>query len=395
MGNFTNAGYIRRTPEEIKESLNNFMIQNNPSYQEYVADVQNNLLDTGIAKMLEVENACADTANSFGPAFADSNGFIWEQQASSLGLKYKDAVKSRVTLKFSGKAGTYIPQNTEVKNNYRTTDSLTLGSTGIGYITAESDDSTVYSAGEINEVITNIADDLKVTNPSATIPSQDAETNEELKLRAQRLLRSPRVGSSDYATYLLTSVDGVTERLVSFKFTNTTTSRGIEAIIGGGETQDIANVLFNCFMNTSNLISNPSDNDTSRTATFSINYFGSEIPIVWTLPKLIEIKLSVTLTFRYVTIYAGTLQEYLLKQFTTLFNTRKVGLPLNKNALNEVIYDAVKSMDVELQYLSQITYEIKDGNNTDLQWDSFGYLEALKKDIYTSLKEFSLTVRYD
>lgn len=394
MAGFTSSGYEKRTADQIKSSLVSFMKRNNATYHELSADVQNNLLDTSAATISEVENVVSALANSFGPSFQGDNGFMWEQQAASMGLKYKDETKSKVTLKFTGDPGLYIPANTETKYGYKTDVSITLDSTGTGYVSASSDDESVYGAGAIDSVATKVSDTLTVTNPSATIPSQPEETNDELRIRSQRTIRSPRVGGLDYALLQLTSLEGVQERLCNFNFSQTTLKRGIEVIVGGGNSNEVANAIFKSFFDIGNIISDPSDGETDRTSKFTVNYYGSPINIVWTLPKEIKLKISVQIAFRYVNVYSGTLESQVQTRFENLLNNRKVGLPLNKNLLDSLVYEEVIKLGIDLQYLQSITYLINNADNdSPLQFDGYNYLSAIKKDVYTTLDSFSLSIR--
>ena len=392
--NFTSAGYVKRTPEEIKNALASYMTQNNPSYGDYTSDIQNNLLDTSVAKISEIENICAGIANSFSPAFDGCNDFIWEQQAATLGLKYKDESKSKVLLKFTGPAGLYIPQETEVSNGFKTDSSLTLDSTGVGTVTATSEEDAIFAKGTINEIKTLISDELTVTNPSSSIAFQPEETNKELKLRAQRLLRSPRKGSLDYALNKLTEIEGVQERLVNFSFEATTLNRGIEVIVAGGNSNEVATAIFDSFFDIGNIVSAPSNNENDRTSTFQINYFGSPIDIKWTIPKELKLKIEVEVSFRYVNVYSGTLEQQCQNAFANILNTRRVGLPLNRNLLNSLMYTEIKRLGIDLQYLASINYVIYDAEDDSMvSFDGTGYVSGVKKDIYTTLSEFKLTVK--
>lgn len=394
MAGFTSNGYEKRSASEIKTSLVSFMKRYNATYQELSADVQNNLLDTSVATISEVENAVSSLANSFGPSFQGDNGFMWEQQAASMGLKYKDATKSKATLKFTGEPGLYIPANTETKYGYKTDVSIVLDTTGTGYVSASSDDESVYSAGAIDSVATKVSDTLTVTNPSATIPSQPEETNDELRIRSQRTIRSPRIGGLDYALLQLTSLEGVQERLCNFNFSQTTLKRGIEVIVGGGNSNEVANAIFKSFFDIGNIVSDPSDGETNRTSKFTVNYYGSPINIVWTLPKELKLKINAQVAFRYVNVYSGTLESQVQTRFEKLLNNRKVGLPLNKNLLDSLIYEEVLKLGIDLQYLQSITYLINDAaTDAPLQFDGYNYLAAIKKDVYTTLDDFSLSIR--
>lgn len=392
MSNFTANGYVRRSPEQIKQSLNDYMVSVNPTYKEMPADVQNNLLDTSVAILSEIENICADVANSFSPSFANSNDFMWEQQAAAFGLKYKNATLSSVTLKFTGRPGLYIPKDTEVSEGFKTIEAITLNSTGMGYVKAESENEGTFEPDTINEVLSNVSEDLQVTNPTSSLPSENEETLEELKKRTHMLIKSPRVGGTDYAKTQLIKLEGVSERLINFTFMSSNTIRGVEVIVGGGNPNEVANAIFQSFLTTGNLVSKPSNNEVERTANFTIDYFGSKIPITWTLPKELSLNITVNLSFRYVNVYTATLQARMEQEFALFLNNLKVGSALNLASFNSIVYRLIEEMDVDLQYLSNATYIIQSTQQQEVGIDEFGYIKGIEKDVYVTLSMLKLDV---
>lgn len=386
-------GYQKRGADEIKQSLRERLSQIDPNFVQAPADIQNNLLNSSIPLIMELENLLAEVVNSFSPEFADRNGFMAKQYAHSLGLAYKDEAKAQVTLKFLGEAGLYVPQGTEVKGGFKTESSVTLDSSGIAYASAKSDTTQKFKAGEIDEVITNVSENLSVTNPSNSLAYQPVETDEELWKRSQRLLKSSRVGGLDYAMSLLTKIEGVSERLINFNFISDSLKRGIEVIVGGGKVEEVANALFNSFIPTSNLVSSPSGEESSRTSEFTINYYGNPLKIVWTQPKKLGLKINAKCNFKYVNVYAATIEEEAQIKFREELNSRKVGLPLNKMVLDSILQGIIQRQGISLQYLQSISYIMNDQDDQSLQFDGEGYLAQIKKDVYTELLSFSLEIR--
>lgn len=388
---FTINGYVKRTPAEIKASMLARNQQYNPSFAEWSADIQNNLLDTAVQPVLEVENLMADTANSFAPG--TSNDFMKEQLAATLGLKYKDETKAKVTLKFSGNVGVYIPKGTKVSNDFVTDAAATISSSGTAYVTASSEAGEAYAANTITEIKSVVDASLSVTNPSASFPYKAAETADELWRRAQQRLRNPNIGSTDYAQSLILACEGTSERLVNFNFIDSATKRGIEVIVGGGDTAEVANAIFQSFGALQNLTSAPSNNEADRTTTWNLSFYGSSLPIVWTSPKRLNLSVEISVTFFYVSAYEGKLAELAQTLFENQLNNQKVGMPVSKSLFDSLVMQAISAMNIDFAYVSKIDYTIKDIDSAStLKWNTNNYLNGIDKDVYTELGEFKLSV---
>lgn len=392
---WTANGYVKRTATEIKDSLATRLQNDYPLFRQWSADIQNNLLDTGTVLLLEQENLFADLANSYAPGL--SNDFIWEQQAASLGLQYKQATQSSVVLQFSGNTGAYVPPQTEVTGGFKTATGAIINESGFANVTAYSDTTSVYAANTINQIITLIGSDITgVTNPSASILGSETETNASLKARSQASLRNPRSGTIDYATSQLLQVNGVTDRLLTFNFTTSQTNTGIEAIVGGGENSEIASALLRSFLGLANLISEPSNNETARTNTWKVKYYGSEIDVLWTTPKALKLNIQITAKFSYTSVYKGNLETLLKASFANYLNNLRVGTPINRFAFDKLFFEACKEYQVDANYISALSYTIKDAadltGSTTLGWDVNGYLDAVKKDVYVELDELLLEI---
>ena len=387
----TNAGYLKRTADEIKSDLAAKAEIQSPGFSQFTADVANNLLDMSTVGLLELENLVAEFLNGYAPGYA--NNFIKKALANSLGLDLKSETKSSVTLLFKGDPGVYIPKDLELNEGFKTSSSAVLDSTGSAYILAYSENTSTFAAGQINKINNSPDDSLTVTNPSASIPYVAAETIDELWSRSQKKLRNACVGNTDYTTGLLLGIAGIVENRINFNFITTDTKRGIEAIVLGGEPHLVAEALFNGFLDLQNFQSNPSDSDNSRTISYNLIYGTNSIPIIWTTPKNINLSIEVDLSFKYISVYSGNMQIILENLFKNEINNRKVGMPLNKHNLDNLIYEAVQNMSIPLQYLATINYSFKDSDTQAiLNFDTQGYLSAIQKDIYLTMTEFKLEI---
>lgn len=397
----TREGYEKRTPDQIKEVLTRELEIRGTEFSSLPADVQNNLIDTTIPILMQFENITAEVLNGYGPDYA--NDFIWLNLANSLGLLRKSAVKAQVELKFSGTPGTYIPRDTQV-GAFKTDESVTLDSTGTAYIVAYSEQEGVFAEAEsLTEINATISDSLTVVNPEASIENLAQESVTELRDRARTLLRSSRKGGIDYALAKLKSVKGVNPQLVKFRFVDYSykavendieilrNTRGIEAIVGGGDANQVAGALFDSFLETAKLISEPSNNETQRTISAIIDYYGSKLPIKFTRPKNLSLKIRMTFTFKDV-IVTSTSAEGIVKQpLTDFINNRQLGAPLNKNTLDMLIFSKFAEHGVDTTGFVKIGYTITNGDEP-VEFDSEGFLDIIKHDCYLTLAGISIEI---
>lgn len=387
--NFQAEGYTKRTASEVRTDLQNWMTANNTSYRQQNADIQNNLLDTGVVQILELENLCGDLANGYAPTYA--NDFMWNLLAQSLGLTYKSSTQSSVTLKFTGNAGTYIPAGTTTNGGFATQESIILGTTGEGYVNAYSDTTAEFAAGEINTITTTISTGVTVTNPSASMPAKDETSLEELKLASQRKLRNARITNCDYCKANLLQLDGTQERLIGFAIREVASQASIEVVCGGGDIDEVANVIFNSFLVPSRFVSTPSDSDTNRTITHTLSYYNSPFTVKWTLPKALNLNIELALKLQEVVINTQNFQSILQTQLENEINTRNVGTPLNKALLNDMVYDIIASLGIDTYKISTVEWTIKDADTgTELTFNENDFLSAIEFDIYTILKSLSV-----
>lgn len=393
----TNQGYVKRTASEIKTDLMTALQEQYSSFIEQPADIQNMILDTSIQGIMEYENLMAEMINSYTPAFA--NQFMFLQMGATLGLNPRGKYKSQVLLQFKGKKGDYIPMGTKV-SGFLTESSLTLGSTGEGYVNATSDDETIQEKNTLTNIQTSVPDGVTATNPSDSYKAIEAETFSQYKTRVQQLMRSARVGSSDYAISRIKALDGVDSRLVNFfirEYTETIDNKdvlvqGIEAVVGGGEPQEIANVLFNAFLETQKLISKPSDDDTTRTQTLDVNYLDLHtFSVSYTTPKHLSIGLTLVAKFRASPISTIGLTTMVLEGLTEYVNAKIVGTLLTHYELKNLIMDILSAQGYDLTNIEYIKFN-PSVDGTDTQWDSSEKLAEIEFDCYITLDQFLVEI---
>lgn len=392
MGKFTNQGYIADSADTIRENFNQKMLANDSSFKQESADIQNALLDTSILPLMHFENNIALLANA--PSLDNSNEFMFLLLAGMLGLKPKSAYKSQVVLEFSGNYGDYIPKGCKVGEFETSADGI-IPTTKKLRLLATSDTETIYQANTLTSIDTNLnISGLSVTNPSASLAKVDEETFAQFKERVQSTYRNARGSTSDYVKSLLKGIEGVTPRLVnsritSFKDSANITWQGMEFVIGGGDSAEIANALFNC-LEFQKLVSSPSNNETDRTQKVNINYAGNKLQVCYTLPKLINFGLKIQINFQSLNISASNVEIVISDILTEYINNLVVGHPLNKLKIQSLIINALADYNVDSSEISLLNIIPQTSDNgatfTDIEWGDNGYLKELEFDCYLTLK---------
>lgn len=395
----TKDGYKIPTASEIRELFTKKMQDKSSAFRQETADVQNALLDCAEVVLLEFHNIANELINSV--SLSNANDFMFLQMAQTLGLKQRGQSKAQVMLEFSGNYGDYIPQGCKV-GVFETTQATIIPTTKKVRVLAEGDTEEIYQANTLTTIDTNLNNDnISVTNPSASYATSEAETYAEFKQRAQTILRNARVGSFEYVKSCLLSLSGIQSRLINSRITSAKDSenntwQGVEFVIGGGEPSEIANVLFNNYIETQKLLSNPSDNETSRTQTIPINYNGNALSVSYTLPKLINFGLKINIAFKSLSISSNNVDIVCNEILTNFINSMQVGEPLNKLTIENLIVNALADYNVspsEISVLEITPQTSEDGIEfIDDEWDLNGYFAKLEFDCYLILKNLVISI---
>lgn len=395
----TVAGYKIPTAQELRESFTEKLKAKSISFRQESADVQNALIDCSEVILLEFANIANELINA--PSVSNTNDFMFLQMAQTLGLKQRGKTKAQVVLEFSGDYGTYIPQGCRV-GIFETTESAIIPTTKKVRVLAEGDTDEIYQSNTLTSINTNLNNDsLSVTNPSASYATSEAETFSEFKGRVQTILRNARIGSFEYAKACLLNLSGIQTRLINARVTSVKDSenitwQGIEFVIGGAEPTEVANVLFNSYIETQKLLSNPSNNETQRTQAIPINFNGNALSISYTLPKLISFGLKINIMFKTLSLSANNVEVVCGDVITNYINTMQVGEPLNKLKIENLILNALSEYKVEPNEISalSITPQTSDDDIdfTDEEWDDNGYFAKLEFDCYLILNNLIITI---
>lgn len=401
----TMQGYVKQTADELSSKLEARLSQNVPSWKKTTADVQSNILAAIIPGLLEYENIATEMINCYQPGYA--NDFFWNIFAENLNLNRRAKFRAQVMLLFSGDEGVIIPRNTIVSddsgNEFEVLNTTIIPKTKQVYVNAYSDTESIVAANSLTTIKQVFNSSVSVTNPSSSFASIPEDTTAILKLKTQERIRSARNGSIDLAHSRLLEIEGVNPRLIKFNLVNYNVIemqnehqvfkeiQGIECIVGGGEPSAIALALFTSFLETKKLRSNPSNNETERTAEYNLKYLGTTIPIKWTMPKEVALQISISIGFVGVSITSDALNLAIKDALANYIESKQVGTPFSSRMLDSIIYEQLNNVAIPPDSMFALTYEIW-ANNVKTAFNTQGFLDEIKEDCYVTLAALSTAI---
>lgn len=396
----TAEGYIAKTATELYNDLETEAIASVSGFTGLPADLRENLIQTGAIVSVKMQDMVSNMLNGIGPDFA--NDFMFIQLGNAFGLQMKNYQYASVTIEFTGTSGTIITTDIQVTNSdgsitVSPNAEVTIGTTGVASVLCyTSEETTEEIPADTMTVLTTANSNITaVNNPNAGTSGLDAETIDEFKERVYTELQSARNGTAARCRSLLSDLDGVETRLMKFNETSITVDtyvyKGIEVIVGGGDDAEVAGAIFQAFMQTKNLISDPSDDDTSRTVTQTINLYNSTFEINYTRPKEILLGLTIEITFSDDISTSSTVILSLLQpEFEDFFDEFTLGQQVNKLSLNSIVMSALEENSIEAKDVQSITYTVL-FDSVSTSFDSNNYL-PIEADEYLTLDSFAVSL---
>lgn len=187
-------------------------------------------------------------------AYPDSaSGEALDQVCAITGVVRLAATRSRADVIVTGTPGTILPAGRVVSVDgtgarFRSLGEVTIGEGGTAPMEMESEalGPIVAVAGSLTKIETPVSGWASVTNPLDATPGRRMETDTELRLRREQLLRATGTGTLDAirAGLLEPAVPGVSQVRVFENTTLVTDVAGVpgksfEAIVEGGDAQAI------------------------------------------------------------------------------------------------------------------------------------------------------------
>ena len=366
MGTLSAQGYIVQTAAEIESEMMSEAIAQVVGFTGLPSELRTDIIQESVIPTLKMDAMVSDLLNGVAPTYA--NDFLFEQFGQSFGIPMKMESNTSVTVVFSGTAGQYIPINSACQNIagtkvvYTITDGI-IGASGSVSLVCESTSAITIGIGEIT-VMADPITGITLTNPATGVEGVPAETIEAYRSRIQNTLQGPRMGQVSRAYELLEKVTGVVPLLIFFRQTvitktlggTPTAFPGIEAVVGGGADEDVALALFNSFLQTKNLISDP---DQGTTTDVTVSVYNNTFPVSFTRPKHSLLEIDLTIVLEGATASQDMVEQMLATAFTAFFAGLQIGTLVNKFKMDEIIFMTLEPIGIEPENLKTITYTIK------------------------------------
>lgn len=397
MAGFSQNGWQPPTPQELRDSLQEFLKQNVPNYTARPADILSNLLDGGVAFGMYFVQQLQSYFNGYAPSYGDD--FLLELRASEQGLRRKSSFKSSVDIQFTAPAFTIIPEQTPITGNnlptYYTQESAVVGSTGIIILKAYCDDENIpqIGVGQLDQIGISLQN-VTATNTSAPTQPQDEESFDDFAKRVQLAWSSPRGGSVSYLLSQLKGLDGVVQRATSLQVNSNGT---YEVIIDGGDPLEIAWAMFNGGGILPNVfVSNPSQGQSIRTVTQNLTLNAQSIPFKFTRPLQVPLEILITLKTRGLSMTSEEATKITTSAMESYVNGLQLGESINQVGIQNAFLEAfltngITTANIATPSLTISVNNVSGGSSSPLSFDSDGFLQ-IQSDWYFTLSKFSVTL---
>lgn len=250
----TSAGLTPRKPIEVRADLTARVEATNPGYTNNLpGGLIEDIASTDVAAILQSDQARVDAVNSLTPYGA--NAFLLRQLGEMFGIQLGKASNTSVYVQFRGTPGFVIGKGFVVSDGtyqYVVQDGGIIGEdegsgTGISallYAVSPTTGTWAVGSGTVTTLATSVPNTvtLSVTNPSAGLPSEAAETEESYRTRVMQAQLAASTGTQTLLKTLLNNIDGVQARLISI--IQLAGNAGWEIIVGGGDPYYVGYAIF-------------------------------------------------------------------------------------------------------------------------------------------------------
>ncbi len=245
-------GYVPQTPASLNTALINNVASINPGY---TATLPGTLIEdissTDTYALLQCDSSVAELINSLTPYGA--NAFLLNQLGQVYGVQPQAAYNTSVYVQFTSTTpGWTIIQGFTISDGvyqYIIQDGGIIGAGGVSGLLlaiATTPGAWAIPIGAVNQLVTSIPASISLTviNPSAGVPAAMAETEDSFRSRTLQAGLAASQGMDRYLKTLVSNIPGVQMRLVSARLVNFTGNNQWEIIVGGGDTYQVANAIY-------------------------------------------------------------------------------------------------------------------------------------------------------
>lgn len=293
----SSAGFTKKRLDDLVTQLENeFKGAYGANFKVDPETKQGQIIANLAAEFASLWNAAEDSFNSFNPQAALNKSLSDLVQYN--GLTRQNATNSTVVLTLTGTNGTVIPVGSQVEVadstiKFETLTEVTI--TGLTLVNAQAVETGPIEAvaGTLTTIFTPVSGWSTVTNVDDVTPGFNEESNEELRARRNRSTALNGQNIIDAIAAQMEAVDDVISVLVLENDTdvdpdaNGVPAHSTEAIVRGGASADIAEVLLRNKVNGIPFVGN--------TNVPSVDSQGVPVDINYTIPVEEAIQVEVTL----------------------------------------------------------------------------------------------------
>lgn len=323
-------GLQPQTPTSLHDQVVNGAIALDPGL---TANLPGTLIEdiasTDTAALVLIDQARVETVNSVTPY--GCNLFILNQLGQIYGVQQGVGSNTSVYVVFSGTAGYVIPQGVIVSDGtyqYLTQVASVINTGGTSdpvYCIATSSGSWAVPANSVTSTVSSVpvGVTLTVTNPNTGVPSTADQTPEQYR---EQVLAAGRIGCTGLADAVKTyvrQVSGVVDTLVSVR----QVTGGWQVIVGGGNTDAVANAIFQA-VGDPNVLQGASDGGTTVTVDLYNTPDTYQIVYVQPVEQLVKVNIYWQTSSNYL-VSNGAIQAACSQSIQDYINALGPGQPIN------------------------------------------------------------------
>jgi hypothetical protein len=358
----TSAGALPTSPTDLRDQIVAEATLLSPGL---TADLPGSLIEdmasTAAGAVVIQDQAAVDLLNSISPVTA--NPFIMKGLGQVYGVAPGIGSNTSVLVQFSapGSPGYIVEPGfivSDGSHQYIVRDPAILNGSGVSpavFCLAVDPGSWAVPSGTVTTLASSVPDSvaLTCTNPAAGTPGASAQTDAEYRAQVIQAGQAIATGVPTFVRTTLGKVDGVQERLISFR----QTGGGWQVLVGGGDPYEVANAIFQSLFDINDL---QGASGAGSTQTISIVDYPDTYLITYVIPAqaLVDVQTAwdtvAGSNFVSPTIVSAQVQPAMV----SYVNSIAVGKPLSLLQLQDVFIAAVAATIPESEILS-LTFIVK------------------------------------
>lgn len=397
-------GYKERTFEEIKNEISTELNQLIPELNLLDNTLVSNLIDTSSVILKQQEGLIKYLFN--GISYPSTSDIFFDLVSRDYGISRHPSAKSSCDIKITGTPGYIINGNTQFSNDsgsvvFYSVNNTVINSTGECIINCISDslkeDINKILVGDINKTVVPDNNITKVENLNIPTSNREIENLNNFKERVQERVRNIVQGSPEGLMSQLKAISGVNPLLVNLNIgeqeIKSVRYNGIEAIVSGGDPNDIAKLLLDyCGLNSKVLVSNPSGSESNRTVEQTIKVGSSSIPVKFTRPKILNFSLTIKPKLKDIIVTNDQLKATMIDSIISKFNNLSIQNNINDTFIKQIFINELLNYGISYSNIVEVNFDYTiDGKPGVL--DGSGYMTEKLPDTWLKITSFNVEIQ--